>query len=81
MATLNNNSNANRGNQPTKNSTPRNNENTPHFVRDNTQKHRYEDHQEITNDEHYDLNNPEGTDENFDLRDKSNNLEDTEENS
>ena len=70
----------NRGAQPVKNSTPRTNERNQNFPRGNTQKHQYENKEEVTNDENYDLNNPEGTNIDFDLRDKSNNLEDHEHN-
>ncbi|HEY0092174.1 MAG TPA: hypothetical protein VGB43_06790 [Flavobacterium sp.] len=53
------------------------NERNPDHVRDNTRKNQYQDYdQKLTNDENYDLNNPDGTDQKMDFRDKLNNLED-----
>ena len=55
---------------------PHTNERNPLHTRDNTAKHRYQDYDEkLTNDENYDLNNPDGTDEPMDFRNKFDNNE------
>ncbi len=52
------------------------NERNPDHARSDTRKNQYEDYdQKLTNDENYDLNNPKGTDEEMDFRDRQDNLE------
>ena len=53
-----------------------NHDQRPDFVRDNPGKHRYENHDELTNDENFYEGKPTGHNTDMDFRDKSENLED-----
>jgi len=59
-----------------RNNMPHTNEKHQFHERDDTTKHQYQDYdQQLTNDENFDLNNPDGTDKKMDYRDRLDNLE------